>query len=250
MKVQAGFLTSAAALLSTLIANRLRAVFDIICAASLMVSSSKERKAMSKTVKKFDAGKLVRTALLIAIIFVMAFTPLGYFKTGGLSITLLPIPVVIGAIVMGPATGAVLGLAFGVTSVLQCFGLDPFGTTLIGINPFGLVLTCLIPRILMGFLTGLIAKGFIRMDKGKTISFAAASLIGALLNTTFFMSLLILFFYNTDFIQSIATSLGTSSPFAFVVAMVGINGVIEAIACCVLGGAISEALYAIGIKRA
>ena len=37
---------------------------------------------------------------------------------------------------------------------------------------------------------------------------------------------------------------------AMFVAMVGINGVIEAIACCVLGGAISRALYAIGIKRA
>lgn len=201
------------------------------------------------TTKKYNAGKLVRTALLIAIIFVMAFTPLGYFKTGGLSITLLQIPVVIGAIVMGPVTGAVLGLTFGITSIIQCFGLDPFGTTLIGINPVGLVLTCLIPRILMGYLTGAIAKLLIRMDNGKTGSFVVASLIGALLNTVMFMGSLILFFYNTEFIQGIASSLGTSSPMAFVVALIGINGVIEAIACAVLGGAISKALYTLGAKR-
>lgn len=204
---------------------------------------------MSKTVKKQDTGNLVRTALLVAIIFVMAFTPLGYFKTGGLSVTLLPIPVVIGAITMGPVTGAILGLAFGVTSVIQCFGLEPFGTALMSINPAGLILLCLIPRILMGFITGIAAKALLRLDKNKTVSFALTSLLGALLNTVFFMSLLMLFFYNTDFIQSIAAGMGSNGALAFVLAFVGINGVIEAIACCVLGGAISRALFAIGARR-
>lgn len=69
---------------------------------------------MSNFKKKHGAGKMVRTALLTAIILVMAFTPLEYFKTGGLSITLLPVPVIIGAIVMGPTTGTVLGLAYGI----------------------------------------------------------------------------------------------------------------------------------------
>ena len=36
---------------------------------------------------------MVELALMVAIIFVMAFTPLGYFQTMGLSITFLTVPV-------------------------------------------------------------------------------------------------------------------------------------------------------------
>lgn len=204
---------------------------------------------MSNLKKKHSAGKLVRTALLTAIIFVMAFTPLGYFKTGGLSITLLPVPVIIGAIVMGPMTGAVLGLAFGMTSVIQCFGLEPFGTALMGINPVGTLLTCLVPRVTMGFLTGVIFAALYRIDKKKLLSFAATSLMGALLNTVFFMTFLVLFFYKTDFLQKIIAGMGTSSVFSFVLAFVGINGLIEAVACCVLAGAISKALYTVAARQ-
>ncbi len=204
---------------------------------------------MSNFKKRSGAGKMVRTALLAAIIFVMAFTPLGYFKTGGLSITLLPVPVIIGAIVMGPVTGAVLGLAFGMTSVIQCFGLEPFGTALMGINPIGTILTCLVPRTAMGFLTGVIFMALVRLDKKKLLSFAATSLIGALLNTVFFMTFLVLFFYNTDFLQKIITGMGTSGVLSFVLAFVGINGLIEAVACCVLAGAISKALYTVVARQ-
>ena len=52
--------------------------------------------------------KLTLTAVLTALIFVMAFTPLGYLKIGTVSITFLMIPVVIGAIVGGPSVGTVL----------------------------------------------------------------------------------------------------------------------------------------------
>ncbi|MFV0497172.1 MAG: ECF transporter S component [Candidatus Fimivivens sp.] len=204
---------------------------------------------MFKSKKKHGAGKMVRTALLTAIIFVMAFTPLGYFKTGGLSITLLPVPVIIGAIVMGPMTGTVLGLAFGVTSLIQCFGLEPFGTALMGINPVGTILTCLVPRIIMGFLTGVIFAIFSHMDKNKLLSFAVTSFLGALFNTLFFMSFLVLFFYNTDFIQTIVAGMGSSNPFSFALAFVGINGLIEAVACCVLAGAISKALYTVAVRK-
>lgn len=204
---------------------------------------------MSNLKKKHGASKMVRTALLTAIIFVMAFTPLGYFKTGGLSITLLSVPVIIGAIVMGPMTGAVLGLAFGVTSLIQCFGLEPFGTALMGINPVGTILTCLVPRVIMGFLTGVVFAALSRMDKKKLLSFAATSFLGALFNTLFFMTFLVLFFYKTDFIQKIVTGMGTRSAFSFALAFVGINGLIEAVACCVLAGAISKALCTVAVRQ-
>ena len=141
-----------------------------------------------------STGFLVRVALLAAVIAVMAFTPLGYFRTGFLSITLLPIPVVIGAIVLGPTAGAILGAVFGVTSVIQCFGLESFGTTLMGINPVGTLITCMIPRILMGFLTGVLFLLLRRLFGSRFGVFAAACLAGPLLNTLLFMTSLCVFF--------------------------------------------------------
>ena len=73
---------------------------------------------------------MVELALMVAIIFVMAFTPLGYFQTMGLSITFLTVPVAVGAIILGPKGGAICGLAFGITSFMQCFGMGAFGTML------------------------------------------------------------------------------------------------------------------------
>ncbi|MEE1247368.1 MAG: ECF transporter S component, partial [Acutalibacteraceae bacterium] len=65
---------------------------------------------MATTKNKENIYKLTLTAVLTALIFVMAFTPLGFLKIGVVSITFLMIPVVIGAIIGGPAVGAVLGL--------------------------------------------------------------------------------------------------------------------------------------------
>jgi uncharacterized membrane protein len=172
----------------------------------------------------------------------MAFTPIGYIKTPGLEITLIVVPVAVGAIVMGPVSGAILGGVFGITSFIQCFGMSAFGAMLLGINPVGTFIVCIVPRVLMGWLTGLIFIALKKWDKTKAVSYAVASLAGPLLNTLFFMSTLILFFYKTEFIQGIASSMGTNNVFAFVGAFVGINGLIEAGVCFVLGTAISKAL--------
>ncbi len=62
---------------------------------------------------------MVELALMSAIIIVMALTPLGYIKTPVLSITLLTIPVAVGAMILGPKGGAFLGAVFGATSFAQ-----------------------------------------------------------------------------------------------------------------------------------
>ena len=186
--------------------------------------------------------KMVQYALFTAIIILMAFTPIGYIKTPAVEITLIVIPVTVGAIMMGPAGGAFLGGVFGITSFIQCFGYSPFGATLLGINPVATFILCLVPRILMGWLAGLIFMALKKNDRTRHISYAAASLAGPLLNTVFFMGALILFFYNTDYIQGLATGYGTSNPITFVLAFVAVNGLIEAGVCFVLGAAISKTL--------
>ncbi len=188
---------------------------------------------------------MVELALMVAIIFVMAFTPLGYFRTPGLSITFLTVPVAVGAIVLGPKGGAVCGLAFGITSLMQCFGGSAFGTMLFNINPAGTVFLCIVPRILEGFLCGLVF--LVLRGRFKNGAYMAASLSCPLLNTLLYMSSLVVIFYNTDYIQGFVQALGVSNPFLFVIAFVGAQGVIEAITCFILAGAVSRALGAAGI---
>lgn len=192
--------------------------------------------------KNAKTVKMAQMAVLTAIILIMAFTPLGYLRTGGLEISLITIPVVIGAMITGPAAGAFLGGIFGITSFYQCFGMSPFGAMLLSINPFFTFLVCVPTRILMGYLTGLLFRFYKKADKTHTVSYFAGGLTGAFLNTLFFMGVLLLCFWNTDYIRSLNESLGGLNPFAFVLAFIGINGLFELPAACLAGGIISKAL--------
>lgn len=189
--------------------------------------------------------KTVRLALLgmfSAIIILLTCLPV---KTLGLEISLAMIPIAIGATVLGPSGGAVLGGVYGVCSFLQCFGLlcpSPFGAALLSINPFFTLVTCLIPRILCGFLAGLTYLGMDKIQKFKIVSHSASCLVCPLLNTVFFMSCIMLFFGQSDLIKGFMEQLGTTNPFLFVLGFVGINGLIEACVCFVIATAISKVL--------
>lgn len=185
--------------------------------------------------------KMVQMAILIAIILLMAFTPIGYIKTGGLSIQLIMIPVTVGAMLLGPAAGAVLGLVFGLTSFGQCFGLDPFGAALLGINPIFTFLVCIPTRVLVGFLTGVLFNLVKKIDKTKIVCYFAGGLLGAVLNTVIFMSTMMLLFWNTEYIQSFNAS--GMNVFAFIVFFVGINGLLEWPVTCIAGGVVSKAVH-------
>ena len=76
----------------------------------------------------------------------------------------------------------------------------------------------------------------------KGASVFIANLCCPLLNTLLFMTTLILFFYQTEFIQGLAKNMNVANPFAFVIAFVGVNGLVEAAACFVVGSAITKAL--------
>lgn len=192
--------------------------------------------------KKLDTVYMVEMALLIAIILIMAFTPIGYIRTLGLEITLIVVPVAVGAVTLGPTAGAVLGGVFGITSFIQCFGMSPFGAVLLSINPVYTFIVCVLSRILMGWLTGLLYQAFIKFHPLKKVSVVLANLCCPLLNTLFFMGTLTLFFYHTEYIQGIAAGLGAGNPLIFILLFVGVNGLIEAAACFAAGSAVSQAL--------
>lgn len=181
---------------------------------------------------------MARLALMAAIIAVMAFTPLGYLKTGGLSITLLHIPVILGAMWFGPGAGMFLGAVFGLTSFLQCFGLEAFGTALFGISPALTAVLCFLPRILLGLIAGLLGRAVAARGGGRWPGWAAAGFLSALSHTALFMGMLALFFYRSAYIQSFVTLLGAKSVLGFIILFVGINGAVELALATVLTAAV------------
>ena len=181
--------------------------------------------------------RLVVAALIIAVIVLMGFTPLGYIRIAIIEVTFLMIPVVIGASVLGIGWGTLFGAVFGITSFLQCFGYSPFGTALFAINPFFTFLLCVAPRTLMGFLAGVIFKAVSKIDKTKIISFIITAISGAVINTVLFVSMFLLFFRNS-------TVLGMQLAEMPVVEVIGVlvtvNAILEIIVCGVMGTAISK----------
>ena len=184
--------------------------------------------------------------ILIAIMLLMSFTPIGYFKYGTVSISLLMIPVAIGAVALGPWAGAVLGGVFGITSFAQCFGGDAFGTFLMDINPFATFVMCIVARILAGLCAGLVAAAFRNRKKTlvRLVGYFVTGLSAALFNTLFFMGSLLLFFWNSQTFINAVNEWGfkTENILLFFFAFVGINCVFELIVTCIVTGAIGEAL--------
>lgn len=191
---------------------------------------------------KISVQDMVQLSVLIAILLLLELTGLGMIKTAGLEITIMLVPVIVGAIVMGPAAGALLGGVFGLISFWECFGKSAFGVVLMGINPIFTFLVCVPTRILAGWICGLVFKGLSKLDKSNLWSFGAAGLIGALCNTALFMSMLCLCFYHTEYIQGFAAALGSSNAFLFVIAFVGVNGLVEGAVCLITGAAIAKAV--------
>ena len=180
--------------------------------------------------------------ILTGLIILMAFTPVGYLRVAAVSISFLMIPVAIGAIAKGPWAGAVLGTVFGITSFVQCFGMDAFGTYLASKNVIFTFIMCVVCRALAGFLAGLVFKLVTKFTKNTVVRFSLTGLSAALFNTIFFVSALILLFGKglVGEAAGISPELGF---FAFFAAMVGINAVLEAIASFILTGAVGTALF-------
>lgn len=105
--------------------------------------------------------ELVLTALFTAIIIIMAFTPLGYIPLVVINATIIHIPVILGALFLGPKKGAFLGFVFGLTSFINntfkaatasAFVFSPIlAADVIGISGvFKSIYICFVPRILVG----------------------------------------------------------------------------------------------------
>ena len=152
---------------------------------------------------------LTQLALLVAILLVLNYTPLGYLQIGPLSASLLTVPVAIGAMTMNPMAGAILGGVFGTTSFIQAVeGKSAMGAALFQVSPAGTFVVCFVARVLMGLCTALIFNALRKaMPKNEKLACFLGGLAAPVLNTVFFMGFLVLIFYNCDYVQNLANTL-------------------------------------------
>ena len=197
--------------------------------------------------QKTDVRYLTELALLTALVLIMAYTPLGYLKTPwGVEVTFIVIPVAIGSVLLGPAAGGFLGLVFGLTSFFQCFGASPLGVLLLGINPLGPFFCCVVNRVLVGVIPGLLYRLLRRYDRTKVVGIAICCFLTPVLNTALYIVGNWLIFSDA-WLEIAATSYGYTGAgglnlLAFMLGLVAVNGPAEAVSCLVLGTSICKAL--------
>lgn len=192
---------------------------------------------------------MVQVALFAALIIILAFTPfLGYIPLGFTRATIIHIPVIIGSLMLGPKKGACLGLIFGLTSFINNT-INPTPTSFV-FTPFfelgevhggiGSIIICFVPRILVGVIPYYVYRGLNRLTDNKTISLTAAGLSGALTNTLLVMNLIYIFFRND---YAAANNVAVEAVYAFILSIIGMNGIPEAIVAAVLVCLICKILF-------
>lgn len=198
--------------------------------------------------RKWNVQTMATLSLLLAIIIIMAFTPLGYIQTPwGIKITLIVVPVAIGTITMGPMAGTFLGLVFGLTSFVNSFS-DPLGMMFLQVNPIGAFLCCVLPRMLVGFIPGWLYQKLQNTRLSANFVISLCCFLTPILNTFFYILFHWLIFHDTwvqlsmDLFQNQARGIHL---LALMFGMVSVNGIVEAIACLLIGTMVCKALQKI-----
>lgn len=192
-------------------------------------------------------NRMTLLALIIAIEVLMAVVPfLGYIPLGIINATTLHIPVIIAGILLGKKEGGIVGFIFGLTSMLKntfqpgltSFLFSPF-ITIGGISGnWQSLIIAFIPRILIGYLAGLIYETLVKKEVNDTLSTAIAACLGSLLNTAMVMSLIYLLF-GSAYAQ--ALGIAYSSLVKFIMAVVTTNGIAEALVATIIVTAVVKA---------
>ena len=193
--------------------------------------------------------KMAELAIFIAIIIVLKMTGFNMIHIGPLAMTFTMVPIAIGAMLLGPIEGAILGFVFGITSLYDAIsGASGMTGFFFQVSPVHTVILCVVIRTLVGFLTGLIFKALKAVDRKKIWCYYVGGLLAPLLNTVGFMGYIVLFFYKTEFVQNLVNNLGAANPLMFVILLVGFQGLVEWITGCVLGGSVAKGV-AHALKR-
>ena len=197
--------------------------------------------------KKRDTRWMVCVALMAAIVIVLANTPLGMIQLPVIKATTVHIPVILGAVLLGPLAGGILGGVFGICSLISntmaptllSFAFSPFMSTtgLPGVlKALWISVGC---RILIGVVSGWLWKLFKKVHLNQTIALPITGFVGAMVNTVTVMGSIYLLFAQ-QYAQ--AQNVGITAVWGLIMGTITASGIPEAIASAVLVLALGKVL--------
>ena len=183
--------------------------------------------------KKHDTRWMVSVALMAAIVIVLANTPLGMIQLPIIKATTVHIPVILGAILLGPGAGAILGAIFGICSLvsntmaptLLSFAFSPFlSTTGIpgALKAIWISVGC---RILIGVVAGWLWVLFTKIKLNQFIALPIVGFVGSMVNTVTVMGS-IYFLFAQQYAE--AKEVALTAVFGLVMGTVTASGIPEA----------------------
>lgn len=183
--------------------------------------------------RKLNTQKIVFAAILTALVIVLQYVSMA-LRFGMFSITLVLVPVVIGAATCGVGVGGWLGFVFGVI-VLLSGDAAPF----LGVDFMGTIITVLAKGTLCGIVAGLVYKAF--QKKNQYLAVIAAAITCPLVNTGVFLLGCCVFFLET--IKSWGVAAGFTNVTAYMfIGLAGINFIIELVTNIILSPVILRVL--------
>ena len=200
--------------------------------------------------KKHDTRWMVSVALMAAIVIVLANTPLGMIQLPIIKATTVHIPVILGAILLGPGAGAILGAVFGICSLvsntmaptLLSFAFSPFlSTTGIhgALKAIWISVGC---RILIGVVAGWLWVLFTKIKLNQFIALPIVGFVGSMVNTVTVMGS-IYFLFAQQYAE--AKEVALTAVFGLVMGTVTASGIPEAIAAAILVLALGKVLVVV-----
>jgi len=200
--------------------------------------------------KTKDTRWMVGVAMMAAIVILLANTPLGLIPLPMINATTTHIPVIVGAILLGPLAGGILGGVFGVCSLISntlapkvvSFCFSPFlsETGLPGaVKAIWVSVGC---RILIGVVAGWLWIWLRKLRVSDYIALPAVGFVGSMTNTVTVMTS-IFFLFRAEYAAASETVM--TSFFDFIIGVVTGTGVLEAIVALILVTVIGKALLTV-----
>lgn len=197
--------------------------------------------------KKHDTRYMVSVGLMAAIVIVLANTPLGMIQLPIIKATTVHIPVIIGAILLGPMAGAILGGVFGVCSLISntmaptllSFAFSPFMSTTGISGAIKAIWVSVGCRILIGVVAGWFWRLLQKMKLNQIVALSVTGFVGSMVNTVAVMGSIYLLFAQQ---YAEAKDVAVTAVWGLVIGTVTASGIPEAIAAAVIVAVVAKVL--------
>ncbi|WP_094606947.1 hypothetical protein SPSIL_047960 [Sporomusa silvacetica DSM 10669] len=168
---------------------------------------------------RFGVRQIAVIGMLSAISIMLGLSGFGFIPLPTAKATIMQIPVIIGAILEGPVVGAMIGLIFGLFSIVQNLTAPTILSFAI-INP----LVSVLPRVLIGITAYYSYKW--TWGKREGVRIGVGAIVGSLTNTFGFLTMVYLL-YAAEFAATRGIEMGAAAKVIYSIAL--INGIPEAI---------------------